>query len=67
MHELRAILQRSDYLTIKQSQDHISFDYATTIRSYTPGDHSVVSSENGVAAEYANDSGPLTVLSIPSG
>ena len=51
MHELRAILQRSDYLTIKQSQDHISFDYATTIRSYTPGDHSVVSSENGVADE----------------
>ena len=49
MHELRAILQRSDYLTIKQSTDQVSFDYGTTVRSYTPGDHSVVSSENGVA------------------
>jgi hypothetical protein len=49
MHELRAILQRSDYLTIKQSPEQISFDYGTTVRSYTPGDKSVVSSENGVA------------------
>ena len=49
MHELRAIIQRSDYLTIKQSTEQISFDYGTTVRSYTPGDHSVVSSENGVA------------------
>jgi len=49
MHELRNILQRSDYLTIKQSPDQISFDSATTVRSYTPGEKSVVSSENGVA------------------
>ncbi len=49
MHELRAILQRSDYLTIKQSPEQISFDYGTTVRSYVPGDKSVVSSENGVA------------------
>jgi hypothetical protein len=49
MHELRAILQRSDYLTIKQSPEQMSFDYGTTVRSYTPGDKSVVSSENGVA------------------
>ena len=49
MHELRAMLQRSDYLTIKQSPEQMSFDYGTTVRSYTPGDKSVVSSENGVA------------------
>ena len=49
MHELRAVLQRSDFLTIKQSTEQISFDFGTTVRSYTPGDHSVVSSENGVA------------------
>ena len=49
MHELRNILQRSDYLTIKQSPDQISFDYGTTVRSYSPGERSVVSSENGVA------------------
>ena len=49
MHELRAVLQRSDYLTIRQSPEQISFDYGTTVRSYTPGDKSVVSSENGVA------------------
>lgn len=49
MHLLREVLQRSDYLTIRQSADQMAFDYGTTVRSYTPGGHSVVSSENGVA------------------
>ena len=64
MHELRAILQRSDYLTIKQSPDRISFNYATTIRSYTPGDHSVVSSENGVADENSGWDGKNYKINI---
>ncbi|MGH8322804.1 MAG: hypothetical protein ACRETD_03230, partial [Steroidobacteraceae bacterium] len=49
MHALTEILQRSDYLTVRQSADQVAFDYGTTVRSYTPGGHSVVSSENGVA------------------
>src|ERR1700744_4238229 len=31
MHELRTILQRSDYLTIRQSPEQVSFDYGTTV------------------------------------
>jgi len=49
MHALTAILGRSDFLTIRQSPDQMVFDYGTTVRRYTPGGHSVVSSETGVA------------------
>jgi hypothetical protein len=64
MHELRAIIQRSDYLTIKQSAEQISFDYGTTVRSYTPGDHSVVSSENGVADQSSGWSSKTYKITI---
>jgi len=64
MHELRAILQRSDYLTIRQSPDQVGFDYGTTVRSYTPGAHSVVSSENGVADQAAGWNGKQFVINI---
>ena len=64
MHELSAILQRSDFLTIKQSTDQVSFDYGTTVRSYTPGGRSVVSSENGVADQTSGWSGKQYVINI---
>jgi len=64
MHELRAILQRNDFLTIKQSTDQVSFDYGTTVRSYTPGGRSVVSSENGVADQTSGWSGKQYVINI---
>jgi hypothetical protein len=64
MHELRAILQRSDFLTIKQSSEQVSFDYGTTVRSYTPGGRSVVSSENGVADQTSGWSGKQYVINI---
>jgi hypothetical protein len=64
MHELREILQRSDYLTIRQSEDQVSFDYGTSTRSYTPGQHSVVSSENGVADQTTGWDGKQYVIDI---
>ena len=64
MHEFRAILQRSDYLTIRQSPDQVGLDYGTTVRSYTPGAHSVVSSENGVADQSAGWSGKQFVVNV---
>jgi hypothetical protein len=64
MHELRAILQRSDFLTIRQSPDQVGFDYGITVRSYTPGGHSVVSSENGVADQTAGWSGKQFEINI---
>jgi hypothetical protein len=64
MHELRAILQRSDFLTIRQSTEQVSFDYGTTVRSYSPGGRSVVSSENGVADQSSGWSGKQYVINI---
>jgi hypothetical protein len=49
MHALTAFLSRSDFLTVRQGPDQIMFDYGVTVRKYTPGGHSVVSSETGVA------------------
>jgi hypothetical protein len=64
MHALRDILQRGDYLTIRESPEEVSFDYGTTVRSYTPGVHSVVSSENGVADQTSGWSGKQYVIHI---
>jgi hypothetical protein len=64
MHALREVLQRSDYLTIRQSTDQVAFDYGTTVRSYTPGGHSVVSSENGVADQTSGWKGKEYAINI---
>ena len=64
MHALREVLQRSDYLTIRESPEQVSFDYGTTVRSYTPGAHSVVSSENGVADQTSGWDGKEYVIHI---
>jgi hypothetical protein len=49
MHTLARALERGDFLTVRQSRDELVLDYGTTVRSFTPGGHSVVSAENGVA------------------
>jgi hypothetical protein len=49
MHALQRALERGDFLTIRQSSDELVLDYGTSVRSFTPGGHSVVSAENGVA------------------
>ena len=45
---IRAMLERGDYLTIRQSPGEFVLDYGTFHRSFTPGGHSVVSAEGGV-------------------
>lgn len=64
MHALLEVLQRSDYMTIRASADSVSFDYGTMVRSYTPGGHSVVSSENGVADQNSGWDGKEYVVNI---
>jgi hypothetical protein len=49
MHLLARALERGDFLTVRQSADELVLDYGTSVRSFTPGGHSVVSAENGVA------------------
>jgi hypothetical protein len=51
-------------LIIQQSPDQVSFDYGVTRRSYTPGAHSVVSSENGVADQKTGWDGKQYVIHV---
>jgi len=53
MRALSAVLARGDFLTVRQSSEQVVFDYGTTARSFTPGAHSVVSAEMGVADQVS--------------
>jgi hypothetical protein len=64
MHALRDVLNRGDYLTIRQSPDQVSFDYGNFSRSYTPGGRSVVSSETGVADQASGWDAKQYVINI---
>jgi hypothetical protein len=50
---LAAVLARGDFLTVRQSSEELVFDYGSTARSFTPGAHSVVSAEMGVADQVS--------------
>jgi hypothetical protein len=64
MHALRDVLNRGDYLTIRQSPEQVSFDYGNFSRSYTPGGRSVVSSETGVADQTSGWDARQYVINI---
>lgn len=64
MHALTAILSRSDFLTVRQTPDQMVFDYGTTVRRYTPGGHSVVSSETGVADQNSGWKSKAYVIDV---
>lgn len=64
MHALTAILSRSDFLTVHQAPEQMVFDYGTTVRRYTPGGHSVVSSETGVADQKSGWKAKAYVIDV---
>ena len=64
MHALKAALARGDFLTVRQSSEQLVLDYGTTVRSFTPGVHSVVSAEMGVADQVSGWEGREYVISI---
>lgn len=45
---IHTMIERGDFLTVRQSPTEVVFDYGTSRRSFTPGQHSVVSAEGGV-------------------
>jgi len=47
-HVLTGELARGDYLTVRESPGEFVLDYGNSVRSFTPGGHSVVSAEGGV-------------------
>jgi hypothetical protein len=45
---IHLMMDRGDFLTVRQSRSEFVLDYGTFRRSFTPGGHSVVSAEGGV-------------------
>jgi hypothetical protein len=64
MHTLAAALARGDFLGVRASSEEFVLDYGTTVRSFTPGAHSVVSSEMGVADQKSGWKGRQYVIDI---
>ena len=64
MHVLNSYLARGDFVTIKQSPEQMVFEYGGSVRRYTPGEHSVVSAEGGVADQTTGWKGNEYVISI---
>ncbi|HEV2230442.1 MAG TPA: hypothetical protein VGR86_15965 [Steroidobacteraceae bacterium] len=64
MHALAAVIERGDFLTVRQSSEQLVFDYGTTARSFTPGARSVVSAEMGVADQISGWEGREYVITI---
>ncbi|HET7757237.1 MAG TPA: hypothetical protein VFK87_08275 [Steroidobacteraceae bacterium] len=62
MHALARALARGEFLTVRQSPEAFVLDYGTTVRSFTPGAHSVVSAEQGVADQISGWSGREYVI-----
>jgi hypothetical protein len=50
---IHTMMDRGDYLTVHQSPTEFVLDYGTSRRSFTPGQHSVVSAEGGVGDQNA--------------
>jgi hypothetical protein len=64
MHALKQVLARGDFLSVRQSSEQLVFDYGATARSFTPGAHSVVSAEMGVADQVSGWDGRDYVINI---
>jgi hypothetical protein len=47
-HVIMASVARGDFLTVRSTAGQFVLDYGTSVRSFTPGGHSVVSTEDGV-------------------
>jgi len=64
MHALLENMSRGDFLTVRQTPEQIVLDYGTSVRSFTPGGHSVVSAEGGVADQTSGWKGKEYVVHI---
>lgn len=64
MRVLAEVLARGAFLTVRQSSDELVFDYGTTARTFTPGAHSVVSAQMGVADQVSGWEGGEYVINI---
>jgi hypothetical protein len=63
-HVLLTSVARGDLLTVRQGPGQFALDYGTSQRSFTPGAHSVVSAESGVADQTSGWKGREYVINV---
>jgi hypothetical protein len=63
-HVILETMARGDFLTVRQSPEELSLDYGTSSRSFTPGAHSVVSTETGVGDQTSGWKGREYVIEV---
>jgi hypothetical protein len=63
-HVLLTSIARGDFLTVRQGPGQFALDYGTSQRSFTPGAHSVVSAESGVADQTSGWKGREYVINV---
>jgi hypothetical protein len=64
MNVLAAALARGEFLSVRNKAGEVVFDYGTSERSFTPGQHSVVSAEGGVGDQTSGWSGRDYVITV---
>jgi hypothetical protein len=63
-HIVMDTVARGDFLTVRQGPGEFVLDYGTTRRSFTPGQHRVVSAEGGVGDQTSGWKGREYVIEV---
>jgi hypothetical protein len=63
-HIIRNTVARGDFLTIHQSPGEFVLDYGGSKRTFTPGQHSVVSAEGGVGDQTSGWKGHEYIIAV---
>ncbi len=63
-HVIMKAISRGDFLTVRQSPRELVLDYGTSRRTFTPGQHSVVSAEGGVGDQTSGWKGREYVIEV---
>jgi hypothetical protein len=63
-HLIMNSVAHGDFLTVRQSPGEFVLDYGTSRRSFTPGQHSVVSTESGVGDQTSGWKGHEYVIEV---
>ena len=63
-HVIMQSIDRGEFLTVRQGPEQFVLDYGTSLRSFTPGAHSVVSAEGGVGDQTSGWKGRAYVIHV---
>ena len=63
-HVIMNSVARGDFLTVRQGPGEFVLDYGSSRRSFTPGQHSVVSTESGVGDQTSGWKGRAYVIEV---